>query len=153
MIARKSAVVVAFFAVAMTAQPALSQGVAGTVRSWGLPGAWAVNCRAAHNASNPLETIVIEKSGRVMLHRNFGNLQDSNEILGARVNARGMLVLRVRFTSIRPPETREWGMVKSRYGQRRRAIYNRNVADNTYTIRNGVVLATGRRSIPYRRCR
>jgi hypothetical protein len=153
MTARSFGLFAALVALGMSAQPSSAQGVAGTIQAWGLPGTWAVSCRAGLSARNPRETITIDRFGGAVLHRDFGNVRDSNRILGAWVDARGALVVRVRFTTVAPQETREWAMVKSADGRRRRAVYNRNVANNSFSIRNGIVTASGARSAWLRRCR
>ena len=84
---------------------------AETASKWGLIGPWALDCSAApHRGRQALLEYEVAPGDRVVHRRNFGHVQDENEVLSAEVSDNGMLHLRVSFPRLK--ETREYGMMK-----------------------------------------
>lgn len=119
---------------------ARAETLAATVEQWGLLGSWAVDCAARPDRDKgALLTYEIQKDGRVMYRRNFGDARDENEVVSATVNAEGLLNVMVFFPSLH--QTREFGLMLSS-DDNLRAVYNRGERGE-YTIRHGKYVKTG----------
>jgi hypothetical protein len=126
-----------------------AESLAATVEGWGLLGSWSVDCALPPGRNTgALLTYEINKDGRVMYRRNFGEAKDESEVVSATVNREGLLNLMVFFPSLH--QTREFGLLLSKDGSLR-AIYNRSERGE-YTIRDGKYVATGAPTPPQRRC-
>jgi hypothetical protein len=128
---------------------ARAETLAATVERWGLLGSWSVDCALPPDRDQgALLTYEINKDGRVMYRRNFGEAKDESEVVSATVNAEGLLNLMVFFPSLH--QTREYGLLLAKDG-RLRAIYNRSERGE-YTIRDGKYVKTGTPTPAQRRC-
>lgn len=126
-----------------------AETLAATVEQWGLLGSWAVDCASRPNRDKgALLTYEIQRDGRVMYRRNFGEAKDDNEVVSAAVDAKGLLNVMVYFPSLR--QTREFGLLLAKDGSLR-AIYNRSERGE-YTIRDGKYAATGAPTPAQQRC-
>jgi hypothetical protein len=131
------------------ASAARAEPLTATVERWGLLGSWSVDCALPPDRDKgALLTYEINKDGRVMYRRNFGEAKDESEVVSATVNAEGLLNLMVFFPSLH--QTREYGLLLAKDG-RLRAIYNRSERGE-YTIRDGKYVKTGTRTPAQRRC-
>jgi hypothetical protein len=126
-----------------------AESLAATVEQWGLLGSWAIDCAARPDRDKgALLTYEIQKDGRVMYRRNFGEAKDENEVVSAMVTTDGLLNVMVYFPLLQ--QTREFGLLLSKQGSLR-AIYNRSERGE-YTIRDGKYVATGAPTPPQQRC-
>jgi hypothetical protein len=131
------------------APAARAETLAATVERWGLLGSWSVDCTLPPDRDKgALLTYEINKDGRVMYRRNFGEAKDDSEVVSATVNAEGLLNLMVFFPSLH--QTREFGLHLAKDG-RLRAIYNRSERGE-YTIRDGKYVKTGAPTPAQQRC-
>lgn len=129
---------------------ASAETVAQTASKWGLIGSWALDCSLPPDrGKGALLAYEVAPGGRVVHRRNFGDVKDENQVLGAVVSGNGMLNLRVSFPGLK--ETREYGMMKQPDGTIR-AMYNRN-AKEEYTIKDGNFTANGNSSPAQHKCR
>ena len=126
-----------------------AESLAATVQQWGLLGSWAVDCTARPDRNNgALLTYEINKDGRLIYRRNFGEAKDESEVVSAVIDAEGLLNLMVFFPSLH--QTREFGLRLSKQGSLR-AIYNRSERGE-YTIRDGKYVKTGAPTPSQQRC-
>lgn len=129
---------------------ASAKTAAQAAREWGLIGSWALDCSQPPNrGKGAVLAYEVQPGGRLMHRRNFGDVKDDNEVLGAVVSDNGLLHLRVSFPGLK--ETREYGMMKQPDGTIR-AMYNRNAKDE-YTIKEGKFTANGNPSPPQYKCK
>jgi hypothetical protein len=135
--------------------PAFTHGVsaetvAQTVSKWGLIGAWSTDCALPPDRGNgAVLAYELERDGRLVLRRNFGDGADESEVVSADISGDGMLNLRMYFPSLK--QIRENGIAMQPDGSIR-AIYNRNQREE-YTIKDGKFTATGAAAAPMHRCR
>nr|WP_249149085.1 hypothetical protein [Bradyrhizobium manausense] len=128
---------------------ARAETLAETVEHWGLLGSWAVDCAARPDRDRGARlTYEIQKDGRVMYRRNFGDVRDENEVVSAAVDAEGQLNVMVYFPALQ--QTREFGLLLTNEGSLR-AIYNRSERGE-YTIRDGKYVRTGAPTLEQQRC-
>ena len=126
-----------------------AESLAQTARKWGLIGRWSQDCLLpADPDQGTVLAYEIAKGDRVVLRRNFGNVRDENEVVGATVSGDGMLNLRVFFPSLK--QTREYGLMMQPDGTMR-AIYNRS-RKGEYTIKDGQITANGSPTPSQHRC-
>jgi hypothetical protein len=132
------------------ARDASAETVARTASKWGLIGSWALDCSLPPDrGKGALLAYEVAPGGRVVHRRNFGDVKDENQVLGAAVSSNGMLNLRVSFPGLK--ETREYGMMKQPDGTIR-AMYNRN-AKEEYTIKDGNFTTNGNPSPAQHKCK
>lgn len=132
------------------ARDASAETVAQTASKWGLIGSWALDCSLAPDRSKgALLAYEVAPGGRVVHRRNFGDVKDENQVVGAAVSSNGMLNLRVSFPGLK--QTREYGMMKQPDGTIR-AMYNRN-AKEEYSIKDGNFTANGNPSPAQHKCK
>jgi hypothetical protein len=125
--------------------PAAAQPIAETVRTWGLLGTWATNCRKPASASNVHLSYVIGPGGVVTHERDFGDRRDRNEVLQATVARDGSIELLLQFKDL--AQVRSWVIAKARDG-RIRTVSNHLVNTQDYSIRNGKLTAGGK-AVPW----
>jgi len=126
-----------------------AETVAQTVRKWGLIGPWSADCSLPPDrGKGAVLDYEVERDGRVVMRRNFGDGADESEVVSADVSGDGMLNLRAYFPSLK--QTRESGIAMQPDGSIR-AIYNRN-QKNEYTIKDGKFTANGTLTAPLHRC-
>jgi hypothetical protein len=115
--------------------------VVETASNWGLLGTWRLDCsKPASRSDGALQYVV--RGGKLFHDREFGDARDSNVVVSATRKANGSLEIAVNFVSFSPPQTRQFSFVKGSDG-RIRAISNRNVDTNEYSIRDGKFTANG----------
>jgi hypothetical protein len=128
---------------------ASAETVAETARTWGLIGAWSLDCSVAPDrGAGAVLAYEIASGDRVVHRRNFGTTTDESEVVTARVSGDGMLNLRVFFPKLQ--QTREYGFAMQPDGTMR-AMYNRN-QEGEYTIRNGKFTANGNPTPSQHKC-
>src|SRR5579871_746004 len=119
---------------------ASAENIAETISRFGLIGTWAVDCSVPPDRGRGTRLIYQTASaGRVIHHREFGDISDDNEVVRAALSDDGTLNLRVVFSLLK--QTREYGIVKQPDGTIR-VIYNRN-EKNEYSIKDGKLTANG----------
>ena len=132
------------------AKTAPAEGVAETVRQWGLIGRWSLDCSLRPDADRgAVLAYEIARGDRVVLRRNFGDGIDESNVVGAKIAADGLLNLRVFIPSI--GQAREYGLTMLPDGTLR-AVYNRN-RKGEYTIKDGKFTANGEPTPPQHRCK
>ena len=99
--------------------------------------------------SNPDLNYVV-RGGKLFHDRNFGNNQDSSAVMTAVVKADKSIEIVVKFDSLK--QTRQFALMKGPDG-RIRAVSNRNVDTNEYSIRDGKFTANGGTPPWQTRCR
>ena len=126
-------------AVLATPEAALAQSIVETASRWGLIGTWRLDCNAPASRSDGELKYVVR--GRELYHdREFGDARDSSLVTSATRKADGSLELVVKFNSL--SQTRQFSFIKGGDG-RIRAISNRNVDTNEYTIKDGTFTSNG----------
>ena len=119
---------------------ASAETVAETVRTWGLVGAWSLDCSLAPDRGNgAVLAYEITPANRVVHRRDFGDTSDESEVVAAEVSTDDTLNLRVYFPKLK--QTREFGFAMQPDGTMR-TIYNRD-QKKKYTIRDGKFTANG----------
>ena len=142
-------VCLALLAVLATCEASLAQTIAETAARWGLLGTWRLDCsKPASRSDGALQYVV--RGGKLFHDREFGDTRDSSSVMSATTKADGSLEITVNFVSL--SQTRQYSMMKGSDG-RIRAISNRNVDTNEYSIRDGKFTANGNTPPWQTRCR
>ncbi len=119
--------------------PALAQSAAESATRWGLLGLWRVNCATpASRSETDIRYRVHE--GRLYYDRDFGETRDSHLVAAAAIRADGSIEVLITFPTF--AQTRQYALIKSGDG-RVRAISNRDVDTNQYTIADGKFTSNG----------
>jgi hypothetical protein len=139
MAALARSVAFALLLVVVAGQAAQAQTTAEVARKWGLVGTWRLDCVQPRSQSNPDLNYVV-RGGKLFHDRDFGNNQDSSAVMTAVVKADKSLEIVVKFDSLK--QTRQFALMKGPDG-RIRAVSNRNVDTNEYSIRDGKFTANG----------
>jgi hypothetical protein len=127
---------------------ALAQTAAENAARWGLLGDWRLDCgRPVDNQFSSLSYRVAE--GRLFHDRDFGHARDSHPVASARILGDGSIELVISFRD--PVTTREFSLIRGRDG-RIRAMSNRDVSSNQFTIQGGRFTANGRQTPWQARC-
>jgi hypothetical protein len=139
--------VLALTALVATSSTGVAQTAADTARNWGLLGSWRRDCSRKASQSNPDLRYVV-RGGKLYHERNFGDSRDSNLVITATATPDGALELVVNFGD----SEREYAFVHG--GESRiRAMFNRNVGTDEYSIRDGRLTAANR-PVPWQyRCK
>jgi hypothetical protein len=122
-----------------TSPAAFGQTVVEVASKWGLLGTWRLDCRKPPSARN-LNLRYVVRGQRLFQEREFGDHGDSNPVVSASTKADGSLEIVIDLAAI--SQTRELGLIKGN-GGRIRAISNRNVNTNEFTISKGRFTASG----------
>jgi hypothetical protein len=125
--------VLSLLGVLATTGLAYAQTTAETARGWGLLGTWRLDCSRPMDRSNPDLKYVV-RDGRLYHDREFGDANDSSAVVTAVVKADKSLEIVVKFDSLK--QTRQFSFMKGPDG-RIRAVANRNVDTNEYSVRDG----------------
>src|SRR5258706_3453055 len=133
MLASARLFVLVILAVLVTAEASLAQTVVQAATNWGLLGTWKLDCGAPTSRDNG-ELKYVVKAGKLVHDREFGDARDSSAVMSATRKADGSLELLVNFLSLK--QTRQFSFIKASDG-RLRAISNRDVNTNVYTIKDG----------------
>jgi hypothetical protein len=136
-------------AVLVTSEVSFAQSNAETATKWGLLGSWKVDCNAPTNRQDPTVAYAV-REGRLFHDRDFGDAKDSSPVVLATRKPDGAIELVVTFTSLK--QTRQYSLTKGSDG-RARALSNRNVDTNDYSVRNGKFTANGNETPWQARCR
>ena len=139
MLAAARRLVFVLLCVLVTSEVVHAQTVVETASRWGLTGTWRLDCRQPTSRSNPDLKYVV-RGGKLFHDRNFGDTADSSSVMSATVKANGSLEIVVNFTSF--SQTRQFSFMKGSDG-RIRAISNRNVDTNEYSVVDGKFTANG----------
>jgi hypothetical protein len=119
-----------------------------TATSWGLLGTWRLDCKAQASRADP-DLIFVVRSGQLFHDRNWGDGSDSSAVLSATATAGGGLMVTVKFASL--SQTRQWAYVKQD-DNHIRAMSNRNVDTDDYSVRDGKFTANGNSTSWQTRC-
>jgi hypothetical protein len=149
MYARARLLALVVLGVLATTEASLAQTNAETASRWGLFGTWRLDCSKPMSRSNPDLTYVV-RSGKLVHDREFGDSRDSSPVMSATRKADGSLELLVNFGSL--SQTRQFSFIKGSDG-RIRAISNKNVDTNEYSIKGGKFTANGNDTPWQTRCR
>ena len=126
-------------AVLASTEAALAETVAQTASRWGLLGTWRLDCsKPASRSDGALQYVV--RGGKLFHDREFGDARDSSSVVLATTKADGSIEIVVAFVSL--SQTRQFSFTKGVDG-RIRAISNRNVDTDEYSIRSGKFTANG----------
>lgn len=106
---------------------------------WGLLGTWRLDCSQPKSRANPDLSYVV-RGGKLFHDRDFTTNADSSAVMSATVKDDGSMEIVVNFTSL--SQTRQFSFVKGGDG-RIRAVSNRNVGTNEYTIVDGKFTSNG----------
>jgi len=136
----------ALFAVGpVRAQPPTA---AQTAQAWGLIGAWQTDCAAAPSPEYPRGVFEV-RNGALVYERFSGGDSDNAPITGAVRRPDGALVLTIDFTSA--GGFREWVIGKAD-ANRFRSLSNRSLSSGVYSVRDGLLVATGQPTPWNHRC-
>lgn len=133
------------------ATQASAQSNADVARQWGLLGTWMLTCADRPTRDNP-ELSYELRGGRVVHVRNFGGSGDTNEVALVSVHRDGAIELLIPFGSQKSPQWRQFSVIKGPDG-RIRAVSNRDVNTDQYSVRDGVFTFNDRRTPWQTRCR
>jgi hypothetical protein len=133
-----------------SADAAMAQTPADTLRRWGLLGTWALDCSKPASSSNGYLGYVADSTGKVTHNREFGDRQDINTVEKARTGKGGALELTVNFPGL--SQTRKYTMVMGLDG-RIRTVANSRADGTEPTIKDGKFTANGHDSPWQTRCR
>lgn len=122
---------------------------AQAAQQWGLIGTWAIDCRLPAGRSNDHLSYLIEPTGGVRHHRNFGDAQDVNDVQALRLLPDGSIEVTVHFRAF--GQTRAWTIAKGRDG-RSRTMSNHRVGTDDWSVRDGVLVHSGRPTQWLTRC-
>lgn len=137
-----------FLAVLATSEASLAQTAAETASRWGLLGIWRLDCSQPVSRSDGALQYVV-RGGKLFHDREFGDARDSSSVMSATAKADGSIEVTVKFVSF--SQTRQYSFVKGRDG-RIRAVSNRNVDTDEYSIRNGTFTGNGNSTPWQTRC-
>jgi hypothetical protein len=129
----------ALLGVLATAQAAHAQTVVESARKWGLLGTWRLDCAKPRSGSNP-DLIYVVRGGKLFHDREFGDRRDSSAVMLATIKRDNSIEITVNFVSLK--QTRQFSFTKGADG-RIRALTNRNVDTNEYTVTGGKFTANG----------
>jgi len=127
---------------------ALAQSPVDVATRWGLLGGWMLDCGKPVGPSNALLSFVV-RDGKVNHDRNFGDSRDSNPVVAAKLARNGMIDVSIYFSGLSQTRQIEW--IKDPAG-RLRAISNRNVDTNEFTVKDGILTANGQETRWQTRC-
>ena len=132
-----------------TAEASWAQTVAEIASRWGLLGTWRLDCSEPSSRSDGALRYVVG-DGKLFHDRESGDVRDSSPVMSATAKADGSIEIVVNLVSF--SQTRQSSVVKGSEG-RIRAVSNRNVDTNGYSIRDGKFTANGNDTPWQTRCR
>ena len=142
-------VLLALIGLAATPPAASAQSNVEVAKSWGLIGTWRVDCKQPTSRENPDLKYVV-RDGKLFHDRDFGGgTTDSHPVIVATQRPDKSLELVVNFNEFN--ETRQYAFVHGR-SDTLRTMYNRNVDTGDYSIRDGMMVASGQPSAWQFRC-
>lgn len=147
----KRIIVLVFAALAVLATPvaSLAQTVAETASKWGLLGAWRLDCSKSPSRSDQ-DIVYVAREGKLFYDRDYGDGKDSSPVMSATTKPDGSIEIVTNFASI--SQTRQFSMIKRSDGLIR-AISNRNIDTDEYSVKDGKFTATGNDTPWQTRCR
>ncbi len=122
---------------------------AAALAQWGLLGTWALDCAAPASRSNGRLTYEGRAGDSAVHLRDFGDVSDTAEILGAKILGDASLAVVFDFAAFK--QKREVTFTRRADGPVR-ALSNRQL-DGDYTIREGKFLSNGAETSWQTRCR
>lgn len=149
MLALARTIALALLAVVAAGQGAQAQTTADVAQKWGLVGTWRIDCTRPKSGDNPDLSYVI-RGGRLFHDRDFVKNQDSSSVVTAVVKPDKSIEIVVKFDSLK--QTRQFALMKGADG-RIRAVSNRNVDTNEYSIKDGKFTSNGGTPPWQTRCR
>lgn len=134
----------------LVSSAAFAQTVVATAAKWDLLGSWRLDCTAPVSRSNAALSYVV-RGGKLFHDRDFGgeSKSDSSPVTAATIKPDGTLEITIPFASI--SATRQFAFVRASDG-RIRALYNRNVDTDEYSIKDGKFTANGNTTPWQTRC-
>jgi hypothetical protein len=135
--------------ISVAAGVSFGQTPADAAAAWGLLGTWRLDCSAEASRSDPDLTFLV-RGGQLFHDRNWGDGSDSSAVIAASITPDGGFSVTVQFDSLK--QTRQWSYIQQS-GGRIRAMFNRNVDDDQYSIRDGKFTANGKPSPWQTHCR
>jgi hypothetical protein len=139
----------ALLGIVATFEAPQAQTIAETAVRWGLLGTWRLDCSQPRSRSNP-DLMYVVRGGKLYHDREFGDSRDSSAVMSATVKRDKSLEVVVNFVSLK--QTRQFSFMKGPDG-RIRAVSNRNVDTNDYTVRDGKFTSNGNMTPWQTRCR
>lgn len=137
-------------ALVMLAAPALAdpQADVAAARSFDILGTWRLDCAGPPSTRNG-SLIYAVRNGRLVHPRDFGDSRDELKVVSARVRPDGLFEFVIEMP--RGRQQRRFTLMKAEDG-RVRVIDNVEVGTDNYSIRDGMLAATGRPSLWQTRC-
>jgi hypothetical protein len=139
----------ALLAVLAMCEVSLAQTVAETASKWGLVGTWRLDCSKPVSSNDGALQYVV-RGGKLFHDREFGDRRDSNQVISATAKKDGSIEVIITFAAF--PQTRQFSLIKGSDG-RMRAVSNKDVNTNEYTIKDGKFTANGNTTPWQTRCR
>lgn len=140
--------VVALAALLVSSAASSRNSTVDAATSWGLLGTWRLDCNGQASRADP-DLIFVVRADQLLHNRNWGTGGDSSRVLSAARTADGGLMVTVKFDSL--SQTREWAYVKQD-DNHIRAMSNRNVDTDEYSVRDGKFAANGNSTRLQTRC-
>jgi hypothetical protein len=150
MVINTRTLVLLFVALLSSADAAMAQTPADTLRRWGLLGTWAIDCSKPASGSNGYLVYVADSGGKVSHNREFGDRRDTNTVEKARTGRGGALELTVNFPGL--SQSRKFTLMMGADG-RIRAMANSKADGTEPTIKDGKFTANGQDTPWQTRCR
>lgn len=146
---RVTSAVVAIVSSLFIASPASAATVAELAIKWGLIGTWALDCSVDADRGNGARLSYVARGGKVFHNRDFGDVKDSQEVTSVRINSDNTLELVVWYTALK--QKRQVTMMKVDRDALR-AVSNREIGTDNYTVHNSKFTANGRETPVQNRC-
>ena len=140
--------VAALLGILVAAGTSFGETPADAAAGWGLLGTWRLDCSVEADRSDPDLTFVV-RDGQLFHDRKWGDGSDSSAVIAASITPDGGFSVTVKLDSLK--QTRQWSYIKQ--SGRIRAMSNRNVDDDQYSIRDGKFTANGNASPWQTHCR
>jgi len=125
------------------AQGASAATIAETVAQWGLTGTWATDCNSPPSLRGNVYLTFAVHGDQVTMHRAYGSGTDDSPLLSAGIRDDGALVIELDLAG--GFGTFEDVLIKDADGHER-SMATRSLRTGEYTIKDGVVVSTGKPS-------
>ena len=116
-----------------------AETAANVAAQWGLLGSWRIDCTAPPSVDNFNETYVV-RGGKLYLDRVDSGGAGSEPVLAAKIRPDNSIAIFIRFESA--AQTRENDVIRD--GDRKRVMSNSRINSQDYSVRNGVLVASGK---------
>lgn len=133
--------------------PAISSNVEEAFARFGLFGTWAKQCSGKPTPANPRVSISNPSPGQVVEDQDLGAGFAINryEVVAAEAQSQTRLAVEVIFQPGKPDEQHQWLIYEVRAGTRR-TLFN-STDSGAVRVKDGIVLAAGRRTPVLHKCR